>query len=398
MIMLVSCTEESEVLSPSDVNPTPTALPTTVPAPQSQDAEAQLAYLDDEAQVWLVSADGSNRRRLLDPGNCPRGALKWSPSGDRLVCLVPEGGRMTLLSSDGRVLAAEESVGAVAWSPTARYLAYSVLGVRGVRYLIADTDGGVIREVEGVDGELVWSSDGKRLAYSSSAGTVTILDVDSGDHQELPPEIDRVLAWLPNSNRLVVATDSRVSASDTGVLYEAKRFDLDTRELLSMPILNNGVTFWIAPTGTTIATSAWPPDGAGKAPEIVFVDPQNGALTRVPESTIRYPGEWIPASHGMFSTDGTWFYWSDAGGSAVYRARATGGDLAKVTDLESISVEFSPDLQRVAYRIPGQPLGRPPVLWTARINGSERQEVGISRALSWRPRAGIVGTQAYSRR
>ena len=79
MIVAVSCTEESDVPSPSNVNPTPTALPTTVPTPPSQEPGAQANFRGELGDFEVVGSRGSDSNFA-----CASGFKAWSGSEEQL--------------------------------------------------------------------------------------------------------------------------------------------------------------------------------------------------------------------------------------------------------------------------------------------------------------------------
>lgn len=109
-------------------------------------------------EVWLMQADGTNRRRVAGPGRF--GALVWAPAGDRLAHIV-----------DDRDPAYEGVPGLV-----------TVADDIGWRHLAVGEREGVLRQLH-------------------------ILDLTTGEDQALPmPQLDaRGLAWSPDGSRLVVS-------------------------------------------------------------------------------------------------------------------------------------------------------------------------------------------------
>ncbi|MBV9577427.1 MAG: PD40 domain-containing protein [Chloroflexi bacterium] len=146
--------------------------------------------------LWLINADGTNRRALATPGLEVQDvdALAWSPDGTQLaftmfnepgptqigILSLPAGGRQ-----QGRALTAQAG-GALdpAWSPDGNWLAFA--GHNGLAVEIyamqpGDADS-VPRRLTG-DGLLarspVWSPDGQHIAYlSNKTGYFEIYEID----------------------------------------------------------------------------------------------------------------------------------------------------------------------------------------------------------------------------
>jgi hypothetical protein len=109
----------------------------------------QIAYVDlweCDLSVWVMDADGSNRRPIVSAeslagtAGCAGSALglSWSPDGER-IALALEGGTYTL-APDGSDLTKVITDGANPyWSPDGSQIAYGVPGRDG--FSIADADG-----------------------------------------------------------------------------------------------------------------------------------------------------------------------------------------------------------------------------------------------------------------
>jgi len=125
-------------------------------------------------ELWVVRSDGGGARRLAGPFLTL--AYRWAPNnrrvalvaakssdGDNHLYVIPaSGGKLRDLSGHG--LAAAEP----AWTPGGRWIAYATRAgeIEKVRLGGADR-----QKIADFDGErianLLWSPDGKRLAYSS---------------------------------------------------------------------------------------------------------------------------------------------------------------------------------------------------------------------------------------
>lgn len=131
---------------------------------------AQIAYFDGMGDhshnLWVMNADGTERRLLLDEelpgfGGGHMNALTWSPDGewlafqtdDGIYLVRPDGTGLTLVVQGGYFGAAP----GVHWSPDGSRIAYR----RGGALFIGNLDGGNERIVEGIGrGSIAWNAIG----------------------------------------------------------------------------------------------------------------------------------------------------------------------------------------------------------------------------------------------
>jgi WD40 repeat protein len=148
--------------------------------------------------LYVMAADGSDRRRLLDGDEDVTPA--WSPDGEliafvrggggdgagRILVVDPEadGSARVLIEPDGAPADADP-----AWSPDGTRLAFVRTGPDGRFHLmIARADGKQVRPVLERDeplGSPSWSPDGTTLAFTvgngaGSGGSIAVLDVEQG--------------------------------------------------------------------------------------------------------------------------------------------------------------------------------------------------------------------------
>ncbi len=149
-----------------------------------------IAWIADGAAVEIATPDGSARRRLALPrsptagppmaGGAPS-ALAWSPTGGRLG--VAGNGEVLLANERGllvRLVRSPNVSREIAWSPDGRWLAVVETRQRqvGPRFLtvfsstlaIADARGTILRRLRApgeIVGALAWSPDSRALAFST---------------------------------------------------------------------------------------------------------------------------------------------------------------------------------------------------------------------------------------
>lgn len=218
--------------------------------------------VDAGSRLHVVAADGTNERRVTEPGDRVEDLdpLAWSPAGGRLafrrvthrgddphrsveiVHTVPvDGGPATRLTEG------YEELRSLTWSPDGSRLAFVA---DGAVHLVAP-DGTHRRhvEVEGPDpAHLAWAPDGQHLAFQGGAGSQLFLLAASGDGEPRPvtPPPDGVwdYAWSPDGEELAA------SAEHTGDASGLYRIDVAS-----------GQETLVAEPRDRVSEPAWSPDG-----------------------------------------------------------------------------------------------------------------------------------------
>jgi Tol biopolymer transport system component len=160
----------------------------------------RIAFVRDNADVWIANADGSGARLVAEDASAP----SWSPSGAMLAYIrgIPGGVVEVLDLSSGTKRDFYDSwVGGIpSWSPDGRRLAYSYDKPRGETGLVvADLSTGVQKVVgEGLGPE--WSPSGDLIASTVCSGAST-----PGGECASAPEIEITtadgahVAWIGGS-------------------------------------------------------------------------------------------------------------------------------------------------------------------------------------------------------
>jgi Tol biopolymer transport system component len=144
--------------------PKATATPTPTPTATPAAGLGKLAFVRD-GDIWLLDVDSGQERQLTsDGGNM---GPRWSPDGRWLAFVKAEAGAIWLMREDG-------------------------------------SDASLV--AESASGSPIWAPGEDRLAYVTSEGVLGLLDVESGEQQELAGpdwEVSR-FAWQPDGERLAI--------------------------------------------------------------------------------------------------------------------------------------------------------------------------------------------------
>lgn len=165
---------------------------------------------DGNAEIYTMSADGGDVRRLTDHASDdvhPR----WSPDGEELAWISLRTGRFQVFVSDGRGApkamreADPEAVDLdLAWSPDGEHVAVTVqTGPKDVHIeVVARATGAIVGVLDGPgpDEHPAWSPDGEWIAFSSSreGAPAIYLSTPQGQHTKRISEgTDWLVRWLP---------------------------------------------------------------------------------------------------------------------------------------------------------------------------------------------------------
>ena len=198
-------------------------------APPARNLRGLIAYSTQAGDIWVMHADGSNRRQVTKPRDP---AYDFDPS------LSPDGRRVVFRTSRGRYVPDPNGTGVQGifvidlngsherqiqpprgglfpdWSPDGRRIAFSTLRANGTETIVTtDPDGTHVHDTGVVGGECSeWSPDGSRLAYCHHPGNgdfdVWVMDANGSHQRQLTRSRGRDYpgAWSPDGKRLAFSS------------------------------------------------------------------------------------------------------------------------------------------------------------------------------------------------
>ena len=214
-------------------------------------AEAGTSY----GEIWVVDADGANKRLLRGSPEASIFEASWSPNGRELVYReeTPEGrtiGVMTDSASDSmRLTDPGRGCYNPTWSPAGGQIAFvCAYGEAGV--WTAGTDGtNAVKLVADVNaGSLIWSPDSQLLAYLASPTGLKQLytvDFDSAVVETVDPTrqmADLDFAWSPDGTRIAAVVNGESPNLGQLVIIDLAA---QTRAVIVSDLYVNGRPSWI---------------------------------------------------------------------------------------------------------------------------------------------------------
>ncbi|MCZ7542756.1 MAG: hypothetical protein M5R40_04115 [Anaerolineae bacterium] len=283
------------------------------PSPDGSQIAVAVRTATPTVDIWLIEADGSNPRKVVDcaPDGC--GGLAWSPDGRLLAYELRERGglpsRVWLYDLDtgetAPVFQDRQVLGyAPTWSPDGSRLAFYDASVEGIRVL--DLDSGAVAVIPSLMGEVgSFAPDGAQMVYADIRRVgrqfvpelwLADLSADGGLAPLLEDgQDDQGSAWSPDGGLIALGRhnlEEGAAGVATGrqlVLYDVASGAL--RPVTNDPAYNNTRFVW-DPTGGWLLIQRYRLTEQFASPEIWVYDVAGGVLRQIAESGI--DGGWLP--------------------------------------------------------------------------------------------------------
>jgi acylaminoacyl-peptidase len=289
--------------------------------PQINAAGSHILYIEERndrarnstyANLWLVSTDGKESRRLTD-GAWRDGSPRWSPDGARLAWISDRGGKsqirmLTLAGGQETVLAdVQQAPLEIAWSPDGNSIAFSAL--------IPPKLDGISWAPSSILSRLR-NPEGRRHIFVTRTAGGTAQQISTGDSDFHEP------AWMPDGSTVV--------ASD-GKLWAFRVFGGTPRQLTREPRIDAHPL--PSPDGSRIAWLSMSANPQSYAIRKLMVMNADGSRARVLGGTLDRD-----ATEPAWSSDSRTVYFlaDDRGSTHVYAARNDGAARQATTGQERL--------------------------------------------------------------
>lgn len=196
---------------------------------------------DPSNQIYVMSADGTNLRKVTDDNYNRHWGPSWSPDNQSFVyvcewsiCTVNVDGSNVQTIIDG-----QGSASSVAWSPDGKFIVYSGNGM-----YIANADGSNARKLtERGGGDMDWSPDSQSIVFASS-GDIYKVNVDGTNEQNLTSgtQSDQAPDWSPDGKFIVFA--SSPESNQAPDLYVMNADGSNLRQLTNSPTIWEAAPSW----------------------------------------------------------------------------------------------------------------------------------------------------------
>jgi TolB protein len=203
------------------------------------------------SEIWVANANGTNRMKLLDNGQCP----VWSPDGTKIAFISKEG-YIWFMDTDGsnqRKLKSATALLNLAWSPNGTKIAFDS------PIWVVNADGSDQRKLSDIaeDFHPAWSPDGTKIAFVSVSGRnadIWIMNADGSDQKNLTSSHgDYSPEWSPDGRITFVRNGGiwimNADGSDQKILIpvgaESLTWSPDGSRIAFVSQVSSGTDIWV---------------------------------------------------------------------------------------------------------------------------------------------------------
>jgi dipeptidyl aminopeptidase/acylaminoacyl peptidase len=267
-----------------------------------------------ESSLWIMNADGSRSRQLLDGSNA-----NWSPDGTRIAYLArgePSGTQIWVRFMDGdaaptQISRLTEAPADFEWSPDSKSIAFRMLVAHkedGMRIAMPSAPKGakwvepprVVTKLQYRRDRQGFVDDGFRQLFVVPADGGTPRQVTTGPWEHGAPK------WTPDGKSLVFSslrTDNAEYAWRESEIYAVDIASGQVRQLTNRKGPDNNPT--VSPTGKYIAYTGFDSTNATWQDSKLYIMNADGSNRRMlTEQLDRSPGSltWAPDESGVYFT------------------------------------------------------------------------------------------------
>ena len=216
------------------------------------------------SEIWVINADGTNRTKLLDNGQCP----VWSPDGTKIAFIRnPTGNYEPALSPDGHIWIMDaDGTNQIdltngsgwdrnpAWSPDGTKIAFSTT----TEIWVMNADGTDRKKLSDIGQYFwpAWSPDGTKIAFkSASNGDICVMNADGSGQKNLTnsPAWEDNPGWSPDG-RITFMCDGGIlimnaDGSDQRILIpvgaESLAWSPDGSRIAFVSQVGSGTDIWV---------------------------------------------------------------------------------------------------------------------------------------------------------
>jgi len=344
--------------------------PTATPAATAAGTAAPIGTATARATPKATATPQSTPQAMATPTPTPTaaaarlGKLAFARQGDIRV--------LDLDSGQERRLTTDAGAQAPRWSPDGQWVAF--YEVQTLDLWVVGADGsGATQVAQSAAGGATWAPNDNRLAYADAEGAVTVVDVESGQRQQVLAPGKQVgrFAWFPDGRRLVLEVSEWAEQGSPGSgpprgqgLWLVNADGTGLTELRSVFVPNSADLGTISPDGRWLtlwegmASASLRADGL----PLRTMPATGGEAQEVAAATLLKPGfvVWSPEADRLAVVEGAGRQvWANR---QIVVMRPDGSDRRILSDAgrADLSPAWSPDGRRLAFAsVEALPLNTP---------------------------------------